>query len=230
MRILALDSSSKAASCALMEDGVLLAESYLHNGLTHSQTLLPMVDGLLKAGGLTLSDVQGVAVSAGPGSFTGLRIGLAAAKALGFALDVPCAGVSTLLALAYLQRGFEGVCIAALDARRGEIYYAIFKIEKGQVHRLCEDRAAPAAVLADEPLLAGQDNILLCGDGAGLCADVLGTRARMAPEHLLLQRASGVGLAALDAGEWRAPAELSPSYLRLSQAERERAEKEKNKG
>lgn len=225
LKILALECSSRAASCALMDGEKLLAESYLDCGLTHSQTLLPLVDGLCRESGVPLSDVEGVAVSAGPGSFTGLRIGLAAAKGLSYALGIPCAGVSTLLALAFVQRGTPGLCCAALDARRGEIYNALFEIEGGQVRRLCGDRAISAAALADDPLLNGRRDILLCGDGASLCAGVLGDRAAIAPAHLRLQRASGVGAAALSAGEWSPPAALRPCYLRLSQAERERAQR-----
>lgn len=225
LKILALECSSKAASCALMDGETLLAESYLDCGLTHSQTLLPLLDRLCRESGVPLSDVEGIAVPAGPGSFTGLRIGLAAAKGLSYALGIPCTGVSTLLALAFVQRGTPGICCAALDARRGEIYNALFAIEGGRVRRLCADRAVPAAALAEDPLLSEQRDILLCGDGASLCAGVLRDRAVLAPAHLRPQRASGVGAAALSAGEWGPPAALRPSYLRLSQAERERAQR-----
>ena len=229
MKLLSLDASSKAASCALAEDGRLLGEYYADCGLTHSQTLLPMVRQLLDTTGTKTEEITHVAVSKGPGSFTGLRIGLAAAKSLAAGLHVPLCGVSTLLSLAYNLRGMRGTACTVLDARRGQVYYALFALKDGVVRRLCEDRAGPIGELRQE-LKNVEPPLFLVGDGAMLCYNSLQETTEglaLSPEHLRLQRASSVGYAALALGEWDSAGALVPSYLRLSQAERELLEKEK---
>ena len=135
MKILALESSAKAASVCLWEDGVLLAESYQNSGLTHSRTLLPMCQTMLDNCGHQLSEVDVIAVAKGPGSFTGLRIGLSTAKGLAWPRQLPCIGVSTLEAMAENARAFEGTVICAMDARRQQIYNAVFDCHDGVLER-----------------------------------------------------------------------------------------------
>ena len=229
MKILALESSAVAASAAVCEDGELLGQFFQHTGLTHSRTLLPMAEDLLKNCGLTLRDVDLIAVAAGPGSFTGLRIGVAAAKGLAWGLDKPCCGVSTLEAMAWNVAHVDGVICCAMDARRGQVYNAIFEAGEGNLTRLTPDRAISVTELLDSP--EGKKVDLLVGDGAKLCYNVASEQnpsIRLAPPHLLYQSAWGVARAALDharRGETTTAQALAPVYLRLSQAERERLER-----
>ena len=224
MKILAFESSAKAASAALCEDGALLAQSYQSSGLTHSRTLLPMAADLLKNCGLTLSDIDLLAVAKGPGSFTGVRIGVSAVKGLAWATDKPCVGVSTLEAMAYNGLCAPGSIIcAAMDARRGQVYNALFRWEGEKLLRLCPDRAAALeTVFAD--LKKFEKPIFMVGDGAQLCYNAyleLGGAAVLAPELCRSQSAWGVAMAARDKTPGTAD-DLLPVYLRLSQAERER--------
>lgn len=234
MKILALESSAVAASAALCEDETLLAQSFQNSGLTHSQTLLPMAEQVLGSAGLSVSDLDLIAVAAGPGSFTGLRIGVAAAKGLAWAAQLPCAGCSTLLSMAWNLAALEGseIC-CAMDARRKQVYNARFRIEQGQPQRLTEDRAISLEDLTRE-LSGTTATQIVVGDGAQLCCDALiaaGIPARLAPPNLRLQSAWGVARAALDLannGLTVSHDRLVPVYLRLSQAERERLEREQN--
>ena len=225
MKILALETSAKSVSCAVVEDGAPLASAYQCTGLTHSRTLLPMVDAMLKNADLTLDDINAIAIAAGPGSFTGLRIGIAAVKGLAWAADKPCLGVSTLEAMAYhgIAAGEGALVCAAMDARRSQIYNALFEIRDGKPRRLCQDRAISLAELGAE-LKKMQKSVFLVGDGAQLCYNTcldMGIPAVLAPGNLVVQSAWGVAMAAF--GQTPAPAEeLLPVYLRLSQAERER--------
>ena len=141
MLILALDSSAAPASAALLEDGKILSEFYINTKQTHSQTLMPMVESVLKLTNKTLDDVTCMAVSAGPGSFTGVRIGVSCVKGLSMTRNIPCAGVSTLRAMAENARQLTGIVCAVMDARCGQVYNALFEIKNGKVIRLCEDRA-----------------------------------------------------------------------------------------
>ena len=233
MLILAFETTAKAGSVALLEDGKLLAESYQNTGLTHSQTLMVMAEDMLKASGKTMSDVTAVAVAAGPGSFTGVRIGVAAAKGLSWGGQIPCYGVSTLEAMATTLGVFEGHVCACMDARRNQVYNAIFLADGAAPLRMTEDRAISLADLKTE-LQQIDGPIFLVGDGAGLTYKTLAPEIPnliLPPEHRLHQRASGVALVAtvkILAGEPGDGAALTPNYLRLSQAERERAEKMKN--
>ncbi|MCI8721524.1 MAG: tRNA (adenosine(37)-N6)-threonylcarbamoyltransferase complex dimerization subunit type 1 TsaB [Oscillospiraceae bacterium] len=225
MKILALESSAKAASCAVLADGELLASAWQAAGLTHSRTLLPMVEGMLKNSELTMEAMDAVAVAAGPGSFTGLRIGIAAVKGLAWAAEKPCIPVSTLEAMAWPLAHLEGSIVCAMDARRQQIYNAVFLADGGALERLREDRALSLEEAAAG--LAGLDGpMTVVGDGAQMCFEFFTARGidcRLAPVHLRLQSAAGVALAA-----WRrrtetvSAQELMPVYLRLSQAERER--------
>lgn len=235
MKILALESSAVACSVALCEDGELIAQSFQNNGLTHSRTLMPMCEDLLKNCGLTLGDVELIAVAAGPGSFTGLRIGVAAAKGLAWSLDKPCVGVSTLEAMAWTAAHMDGDLCPAMDARRGQIYNARFTARDGVPSRLTPDRAIALADLAQE-LKGVKKTQIIVGDGAALCYNYLQEQsisARLAPPHLRCQSAWGVARAALERarqGELTDAGGLVPVYLRLSQAERERLEKNNDKG
>ena len=233
MLILAFETSAKAAGVALHDGARLLGESYQNTGLTHSQTLMVMAEDLLKQCGFAPADVTDVAVAAGPGSFTGVRIGVAAAKGLAWGLQKPCHGVSTLEAMA-LQLGlYEGVVCACMDARRTQVYNARFFAAHGNLTRFKEDRAISLEDLKKE-LEHVLGPIFLVGDGAELTYKTLSKdipNLILPPEHRRHQRAMGVALlaekkaAAGEAGDGNA---LAPNYLRLSQAERERAEKMQN--
>ena len=232
MLILAFETSAKAASVALMDGTKLLGESYQNTGLTHSQTLMVMAEDVLKQCGKSAQDVQAVAVAEGPGSFTGVRIGVAAAKGYAWGKEIPCYGVSTLEAMAESLGIYEGYICPAMDARRSQVYNALFRVEKGIISRVAEDRAIALADLKEE-LLTLEGPIFLVGDGSTLTYNTLGDSVEnliLPPEHRMHQRAVGVGLvAARMAAEGLAPSggELTPNYLRLSQAEREKLEKQK---
>ena len=220
MMILALESSATACSAALCRDGELVAQSYQNSGLTHSRTLLPMVRDMLANSQLTLDQVDVIAVAAGPGSFTGLRIGIAAIKGLAFPDDTPCIGVSTPEAIAYGLLGFEGTVIPMMDARCGQVYTALFQGKDGRLTRLSEDEALPLSELK-EKLKSCPGPLWLCGDGAHLGLAAWGEElpVQMAPAHLCCQRASAVGLAAMQhLGEAVSPAALVPCYLRPANA------------
>ena len=227
MRILALETSAKSVSVAVTENGTLLAQAYQDRGLTHSVTLMPLLDGMLKTAGLTLDDMDIIAVAQGPGSFTGIRIGVSAAKGLAWAKALPCCGVSTLEAMAYGVTDFEGIVVGAMDARRQQIYNALFRTENGCVTRLCEDRAVAMELVAEE-LAAIPEPKLIVGDGAVLLYDFLqkvGIGCRLSSPLHRQQSAAGVALAAehlAAQGLTCSAQELQPVYLRLSQAERER--------
>ncbi len=232
MLIFALESSAKSASVAVLGDGKVLGERYLDTGLKHSQTLLVMAEGLLDDLGISVSELELIAAAAGPGSFTGVRIGIACAKGLAMPHDIPCCGVSTLEACAVPGRLAEGSLIcAAMDARRGQVYSALFSAKRGELHRLTEDRVVSVTDLKDElaERYPGRD-VLLFGDGAGLLTD---THARLAPAELRLPRASSVAVIAQMAasrGETVPAERLEPVYLRPPQAERELRERgEKSK-
>jgi tRNA threonylcarbamoyladenosine biosynthesis protein TsaB len=214
---------------ALLENGKLLGESYQNTGLTHSQTLLQMAEDTLKTCGKTAADVKAVAVAAGPGSFTGVRIGVAAAKGLAWGLEVPCYGVSTLEAMAENLGIYEGIVCACMDARRNQVYNALFRAEKGTLTRLTEDRAIALADLQAE-LESLEGAVFLVGDGAMVAYKALEpSRLVMPAEHRMHQRAAGVAIVAavqIAAGVTADAQTLQPNYLRLSQAEREKLERQ----
>ena len=230
MLTLAFETSAKAASAALMENGKLLGESYQNTGQTHSQTLMVMAEDLLKQCGKTVADLTAVAVAEGPGSFTGVRIGVAAAKGMSWGRELPCYGVSTLEAMAVSLGVYDGHVCACMDARRNQVYNALFLVEKGRMTRVCQDRAIALADLKTELEQIGGP-VYLVGAGAVLTHKTLSggiPSLILPPEHRLHQRAVGVAVLAeqkQSAGETGDGNVLSPNYLRLSQAERERAEK-----
>lgn len=230
MKLLSLECSAGPASVAVSEDGQILAEFYANVKLTHSETLLPMVQNALSAARLEMGEIDGFAVACGPGSFTGVRIGVAALKGMAWAAGKPCAAVSSLEGMALLLSGCRGVIVAAMDARCKQVYNALFYADGEGVRRLCPDRALMLEELSAElDTLAAETyadtDFFFCGDGAALAFDATGVaRKHFAPPHLRYQRASGVALAAerLFASGEVVPAErLMPFYLRLPQAERE---------
>ncbi|MBQ2667596.1 MAG: tRNA (adenosine(37)-N6)-threonylcarbamoyltransferase complex dimerization subunit type 1 TsaB [Clostridia bacterium] len=232
MLILALDSSALPASAALLEDDKILSEFYINTKQTHSQTLMPMVGAVLKLSQKTLDDLSCIAVSAGPGSFTGVRIGVSCVKGLAMTRNIPCVSVSTLRAMAENARGMTGIVCAVMDARVGQVYNALFKVDGDHIERLCADRALPIAELYEECKAYGE-NLLLVGDGAALCYKTFAELgAKVLQPQLQFQRASGVAFAArekMDNGETVTPDALMPVYLRLPQAERELKKKNEMK-
>lgn len=229
MLILGLDSSAVAGSCALCdisgEKKTVIAASFVNTKLTHSQTLMPMVEDMLKSSGFELQEVDLLAVNSGPGSFTGIRIGVAAVKGIAFALDKPCVGVSTLHSLAYNLSGFDCIACAVMDARCNQFYNALFEVNGEKITRITSDRAISAADLTEELNRYSGKKITLVGDGAELAyRSINASGIALAPITVRLQRAENVCLAAAEYESVNAR-ELLPSYLRLPQAERERLAK-----
>ena len=227
--MLAFEASAKSASAALWRDGTLLGQYFQNCGLTHSVTLLPMAEALLKNCGVQLTEVDVLAVSQGPGSFTGIRIGVSTVKGLAFADNKPCVGVSTLEAMAWngTAAGEGSLICCAMDARRDQVYNALFRIRDGKPERLCQDRAISLAELSEELRKMQPEPVFVTGDGGRITFDALqkaGLPACLAPEPLRWQSAWGVCMAAQDKPAMPA-SELLPTYLRLSQAERERQER-----
>ena len=227
MKILALESSALAASAALWAEGKCVGLYMQNCGLTHSETLLPMAENLLKGCGTELGEVDLIAVARGPGSFTGVRIGVATAKGLSWGLDKPCCGVSTLEAMAWQGAHLTGKLLCCcMDARRGQVYNALFRAGEAGPERLSEDRA----IALEELLPELTEAPVLLGDGAALTAKALteaGMPYTLAPEPIRIQSAWGVAQAAAHAPK-EAWGEPDPVYLRLSQAERERLAKLNN--
>lgn len=231
MLMLAFESSAKPASVALFQDDALLGISTQITALTHSRTLLPMAEDLLKNAELTMRDIDVFAVAHGPGSFTGIRIGISTVKGLAWASGKPCVGVSTLEAMAWNGSACEDVLCPVMDARRDQVYNALFVNRDGRPERLTEDRPISLADLAEELRMLGRPAFLI-GDGAALTASFFAAHAvpfSVAPENLLWQTAWGVGKAA-QGKSLQDASSLLPVYLRLSQAERERQERLQGKG
>lgn len=226
MIILAFDSSAKAASAALIEDNRLIGEFFINTALTHSQTLVPMGESLLQNTGVSVNDVDAFAVNNGPGSFTGVRIGVSAVKGMAMALDKPCAAVSTLESIAYNLNHLDCTAVCVMDARCNQVYNANFEISKGVIERLCPDRALSVDSLCSE-LESYKGKLILAGDGAQLCYEIMKDRLtclELAPELLRFQRASSTAFVALEKckkGETVTAEQLMPGYLRLPQAQRE---------
>ena len=221
MLILAFETSAKAASAALMDENKLLGESYQNTGLTHSQTLMVMAEDLLKQCGKTVQDVTDVAVAAGPGSFTGIRIGVAAAKGFAWGRDLPCRGVSTLEAMAKSLGIFDGYVCPVMDARRSQVYNALFECRCGEYTRLREDRAISLQDLGED-LQKLEKPVFLVGDGSILCYNSLSGSVSglvLPREHRMHQRAVGCCPVCHGAdpcrpgGKWRNPdSQLSASF------------------
>ena len=225
--MLAFESSARPASVALMRDGELIAQYSQYTTLTHSRTLLPMAEDMLKNCDVQISDVDIFAVAHGPGSFTGIRIGVSTVKGLAWASGKPCTGVSTLEAMAWNSISRGGYICPVMDARRSQVYNALFEIKNGKPVRLCDDRPVSLDDLANE-IKALPSPVFILGDGATVTSSYLtkaGIPFETAPDNLIWQSAWGVAMAALSKTPGDADS-LKPVYLRLSQAERERLEKE----
>lgn len=224
MKILALETSAKAVSAAVVENGKVLCSGYQDTGLTHSRTLMPIVEHILKNTGMTMAQIDAVAVAAGPGSFTGIRIGVSAAKGLAFAIEKPTVSVSVLAAMARNVAFRDGLIICAMDARRNQVYNALFEAKDGALTRLTEDRAIGLAELTEEVRNDPRSKTVV-GDGGRLCADFLtaqGVECLLAPPHLVMQNAMSVALEAEELaakGQLQSAQELLPIYLRPPHAE-----------
>lgn len=229
MLILALDSTAIAASVALVRDGGLIAEYTVNTGLTHSETLLPMVEAVLKMTHTDINDIDAFACNVGPGSFTGVRIGTATVKGLAFGKNKPCVPVSTLDSLARNLSELNGIVCPVMNARRQQVYNALFTLDGGKLTRFTEDRAISISDLGKE-LESYSVPIYLVGDGAKLTFDALKNTSldvRLPSERLIHQSAFNTAIAALEMlndGKYVTDTELAPTYLRPSQAERTRAE------
>lgn len=225
MYMLSVDSSAVTASACLSEDGKVIKSEFINKGLTHSETLLPIIENVMQ--GVSYRELGAIAVNAGPGSFTGVRIGIATVKGLAFPNNTPCISVSTLESIAYNFTDKNCVVCAVMDARRMQFYNALFSVENGNVQRLCPDRAISANDLREE--LKSYDNVVIAGDGACLFFENAGLdNITLAEGEKIYQNAAGVSLAALNK-EKISPNALLPVYLRPSQAERELKLKKENK-
>lgn len=225
MLILSVESSAVSASCALVNEEKVIAEYFINNKLTHSKTLLPMIENMLCTAEIDINDIDLFAVASGPGSFTGIRIGICTVKGLAAPFGKPCAAVSTLESMSFSVKFHKGIICCVMDARCGQVYNALFESDGENVTRLCEDRALTIDVLKKELHIFPQKNILLVGDGADLCYNTFKEENNVfiAPLHLKFQRAAGVAFAAqrlYKEGKTVSPEKLVPFYLRLSQAER----------
>lgn len=234
MKILALDSTAKTATASLTDDEKLISIYSVTAGLNHSETLLPMVENILKTAHTDIDEIDMFAISDGPGSFTGVRIGVSLLKGLAFGKEKPCVGVSTLMALAYNLKGFHGIICPVMDARREQVYNALFLADGEKITRLTEDRAIPLAELEKElKEQYGEKNVYLCGDGFELAEKALDISFGYTPVLLREQNAYSVAMAALEAykddpdGSYT-DRDIKPTYLRVPQAERERLERLNN--
>lgn len=231
MIILAFDSTAKAASVAVCDDDKLLALYNIDNGLTQSELLLPMAENMLKCLNLTLRDVGLLACAVGPGSFTGVRIGVALVKGMAFGRDIPCVDVSTLDELAENLAGLDGIIVPCMDARRRQVYTATYRGKGGELERLTEDRAIAISELAEELRSYADEPIYLSGDGYEVAKDGLlaaGISVKDTPALLITENAYSVAKIAkrkYDAGKYKTDLEIAPTYLRMPQAERERLER-----
>lgn len=224
MNILAVDTSALTASVAVMRGGAIVGEASFTNGLTHSQTIMPMVDYCLKGASMTVADIDLFAAANGPGSFTGLRIGVGTVKGLAYAAGKSCAGVSTLKALAYNIAPTDAIVVPIMDARRSQVYCAAYRYDGGGLNELM----APSALGIDELCARVTEKAIFVGDGVAVhrerISSISGEKAIFAPPQLCLQRAASVCYAAMNA-ESVSPQELEVVYLRRPQAEREREER-----
>ncbi len=232
MKILALDSTAKVASVAICDGEKTLATFTCDNGLTHSEILLPMAEDCLKRAGVSLSQIELFACNAGPGSFTGVRIGAAVIKGLAFGKNIPCVPVSTLESLAENLFPLDGIYCPLMDARRNQVYNAIFTVKDGKLERLTEDRAISLSELAEElENNYKNETIYLSGDGYDIAKKYLSTKdikIKETPASLVNQNAVSIAKCAkraYESGIAATDTSLSPTYLRMPSAERERLER-----
>ena len=233
MKILSVECSAGPASAAIIENEKLIASAFINVKLTHSQTLMPMVKNLLDSSLISLDDIDAFAVSVGPGSFTGIRIGISAIKGLAAKNKIPCIPVSTLEGMAQLHKSENCIVCAVMDARCNQVYNALFKIENTIITRLCPDRALLCDELAEELKKYSSEKIIITGDGADLFYSYVKEleNIKLAIEHQKFQSAVGIAFASLEKNksEYVSSNELLPVYLRLPQAERELKKKQENK-
>lgn len=234
MKILSFECSASPASCAVVEDGRVLASSFINTKLTHSQTLMQTVINMLDNSAIKLSDIDSIAIAVGPGSFTGLRIGISAVKGLAAPSNIPCYPVSTLSGMAEHFCDFDAVICAVMDARCNQFYNALFDVKDGVITRICDDRAIIADELCGElKQISKNKKIIICGDGADLFYKKIDFSGDIKPasEHLKFQSAVGVAMHVfknIDTLQSVQPENLLPVYLRLPQAERELKQKINN--
>ena len=230
MITLAFDTSAKVASAAVLDGERTLASYSIDNGLTQSELILPMAEDMLKKLGLSYSELGLLATSVGPGSFTGVRIGVSLVKGIAFGKDIPCVGVSTIEALAENLRGLSGYIIPVMDARRSQVYTATFYSDGEELIRKTEDRAVSLTELAEE-LKSVNENVYLVGDGYEVARKALlslGIKLSATPTELRNENAASVARVAVrkkESGQTVSDLEISPVYLRMPQAERERLER-----
>ena len=239
MKILALDSSALVATIAVIEEDIMVAEYTTCHKKTHSQTLIPMLDEIKRMIDLDLKTIDAIAVTKGPGSFTGLRIGCATAKGLGLALDCPLVAIPTVDALAYNMYGSSALICPLMDARRDQVYTGLYRFEKkgGNYEMVCElNQCAISIEEIIQIVNSREQEVIFLGDGVPVYKDKIETMCRVdysfAPAGLNRQRAASVGLLgaiAYKKGETVSADDMEPDYLRLSQAERERMEMEEKK-
>ncbi len=231
MKILAIDTTSNSASAAICDGTTVLGSYSITTAKKHSETLLPMIEHLCQTTSVPLDQIDAFAVTTGPGSFTGVRIGVSTVKGLAFASDRPCVAVSTLESLAWNLRGTHGVIVCVMDARRNQFYNAIFRHTQDGLQRLTPDRMISATELTQELLSYQNEPIYFVGDGYDLARKTVAVSACNTPPILRMQNAQSVAQLALqqihEQREIYNDRTLSPDYLRPSQAERERIEKQK---
>lgn len=235
MKILSLECSATPASAAITENGTVLASTFVNVKFTHSQTLMPMAEDLLKTLNISMSDINALAITAGPGSFTGVRIGISALKGLAAPKNLPCISVSTLHAIAENYSDTDCILCAVMDARCNQVYNAVFDIKDNNITRLCEDRALLCDDLAkeiSEKYGNSEKTIIIAGDGTDIFYPFVENfkNVKKSAMQRRFQNAASVGIIAqnyLDKGETLTHSELLPFYLRLPQAERELKAKEK---
>ena len=226
MNILAVDTSATSASVCVAQENKIIGEFSINTSLTHSQTLVPMIEQVSEKTGISLDNIDAIAVNAGPGSFTGVRIGVAAVKGIAFSRNIPCISVSTLESMAYNMLDSECIVCAVMDARCSQVYNALFKVSNGEVERLIEDRALSLADLKLD-LQKFSEKIILVGDGSEITFNYLENSLQnvfLASVNNRIQKASSIACVAFEKiknDETISASELMPVYLRLPQAQRE---------
>ncbi len=233
MKILSIECSAVPCSAAIIEDNKIIASSFTNVKLTHSETLMPMVESLLASAKLSISDIDTFAVAEGPGSFTGIRIGISAIKGMAQPFKKPCVGVSTLLSMAYNYIDTDAIVCAVMDARCNQVYNALFEIKGGVITRICEDRALLFDELKADLEKYSEQSIIVVGDGADIFYPIVKDfkNIKLANSINRYQNAVGVAFAAVEMinlGNTKDYSQLLPVYLRLPQAERELKLKKEN--
>lgn len=235
MKILGIDTSAKTASVALAKDNNIIDEVFINQGLTHSETLLPMIDELLNRNNCEICDINLIAVNNGPGSFTGVRIGVAVAKGLSFSNNIKCCEVSTVDSIAYNCIGYNGLVVAVMDARRNQMYNAVYKASKGNIEKIKNDRSILIEDLFEE-LKGIDDNIYFVGDGEEKVKEYFENNEMLKdnfifPDYLshLQNGKTTAQIAYQNKDMWKEGDKILPSYLKLSQAEQELKKKREEK-